>query len=288
MNEISLSQAVDLFARTTRDASAADLERPWAWGDYDSEGVRFAHFRVYEELRALAISIAAARAVAGRTPTQAHLILTQYHVAFCDLRAALLGLSDDDASRAPADGEWPIKQVVAHIAGADIGFYVAVQHALHRSRAGDSSPAPIPGDAWDALIGLDEQSFDAVMSGPWSDLLAYHQFFHQRILDDFSPITEDELDLLSKYWENQPMSIRFRLGRFDSHMRQHTVQIDKTLITLGRAPGEAPRLLRLIYAALGEVEGAGIGAPDILTKLSAPAAQAIHAKAIELAAILST
>jgi len=286
MDAISLAQAVETFDQTTRSANEADLERSWAWGDYDSEGVRFAHFRTYEELRSLAVTIADVRAVSGHAPTQAQRILAQYHTAFCDMQAALIGLSAADAERAPADGEWPIRQVVAHIAGADVGFYVAIRHALDRSRAGDNTPAPIPVDVWEALIGLDEPSFDAVMSGHWSDLLSYQQFFHQRILTDFSTITDAELDLPSKYWENQPMSVRFRLGRFDSHLRQHTVQIDKTLIAIGHAPTEARRLLRLIYAALGEAEGASLGAPDIIAQLSVPVAHSINAKAVELAAIL--
>jgi uncharacterized protein YfiM (DUF2279 family) len=288
MDEISLAQAVEQFTQTTQGASEVDLARPWAWSDYDSEGVRFAHFRAYEELRALAVSIAHARAVAGRAPTQTQRILAQYHAAFCDMQAALIGLSAEDADRTPAEGEWPIRQVVAHMAGADIGFYVAIQHTLNRSRAGDHTPAPIPADVWEELIGLDEPSFDAVMSGQWADLLSYYQLFHQRILNDFSTIVDGELDMLAKYWENQPMPIRFRLGRFDSHLRQHTVQIDKTLIALGRAPSEAQQLLRLIYAALGEAEGTGIGALGIAAELSTSVAQFISAKAVELAAILNT
>lgn len=55
------------------------------------------------------------------------------------------------------------------------------------------------------------------------------------------------------------MTVEFRLHRLDSHLRQRTVQIDLLLETLGRPPGEAKCLLRLVYAALAEVEGVIIG-----------------------------
>src|SRR3712207_6856353 len=43
------------------------------------------------------------------------------------------------------------------------------------------------------------------------------------------------------------LPLRFRLHRFDSHLRQHTIQAGKTLEGIGRAPSEAKRLLQLIY-----------------------------------------
>ncbi len=51
----SLAQSVETFAYLTQSLTDADLDRAWAWGDYESEGVRFAFFRVYEELRTLAV-----------------------------------------------------------------------------------------------------------------------------------------------------------------------------------------------------------------------------------------
>ena len=66
----------------------------------------------------------------------------------------------------------------------------------------------------------------------------------------------EELALPSMYWEEYQLSLRFRLHRFDSHLRQHTVQVDKALVEIGQAPTEARRLLRLIYAALAAAFGA--------------------------------
>lgn len=284
--ELSLVQAIKRFTQVTLDAGEADLTRSWAWGDYDSEGVRFAFFRTYEELRELAYSITQERMATNRAPTLAQRMLATYHAAFYDMQAALMGLSHNDVEREPSAGEWSVHLIVAHITSADVGFYVAVRHALDRWRAGDRTPAPVPAEVWEALIGLDEQSFANIIGGPWDDLRSYQQFFHQRVIDEFSSITDGELDLLSQYWETTPMSLRFRLGRFDSHLRQHKVQIDKALTALNLAPGEARNLLRLIHVALADVEGAGFGAQEIEAKLAPEYAAAIARRTDELAAIL--
>jgi hypothetical protein len=55
----------------------------------------------------------------------------------------------------------------------------------------------------------------------------------------------------------------FRLHRFDTHLREHTNQLEKTLRALTLAPNESKMLLRQLYAALAEVEGMRIGAEDV-------------------------
>ena len=58
-----------------------------------------------------------------------------------------------------------------------------------------------------------------------------------------------------------PVSIGFRLGRYGSHIREHTVQVDKTLAILRREPTEAERLVRTILATYGRLEALVIGRP---------------------------
>ena len=106
-----------------------------------------------------------------------------------------------------------------------------------------------------------------LMDRPAGELLAYHTDLHRRILAEFCLIRETEIDLPSFYWEDEPYPLRFRLGRFESHLRQHTIQIDKTLTALGRLPGEPLRLVRMVYAALAEAEGARLGAESLGAEL---------------------
>ena len=287
MFETSLGRAVQHFASVTLPVSDSELDREWAWGAYDSEGVRFAFFRTYEELSELAAKTLAERAVKGLGLSAAHWILAQYHAAYRDLQAVLLGLGPDEAEQAPAEGEWPVRRVVAHIVGADLGFYVVVRYALDRHRTGDGRPAEIPDEAWDTILGQEVSSIEAILDGPLAGIQAYHQSLHERVLGEFAGISEEELAAPSVYWEGQEMSLRFRLHRFDSHLRQHIVQIEKTCTAIGHPPSEAERLLRLIYSALAGAEGATIGAWNVGAGLRDEVAGGISARADEIAEILA-
>jgi hypothetical protein len=69
------SEVLD-FTELTRNLPDAELNKPWDWRGYE-EGVRFAHFRVYEELRWLAASL---RPVVRLTAAQQALV--QNHAAY--------------------------------------------------------------------------------------------------------------------------------------------------------------------------------------------------------------
>jgi len=107
------------------------------------------------------------------------------------------------------------------------------------------------------------------------------------VLLELADISEEELNVPSMYWEDYEMSLRFRLHRFDSHLRQHIVQVDKTLEGIGHSPNESRRLLRLIFSALGETEGATIGAWDVAEELRREVAETITERADEIAGILA-
>ena len=55
-------------------------------------------------------------------------------------------------------------------------------------------------------------------------------------------------------WAGMPVDIDFRLGRWASHIREHTVQLDKTLDWLVYSPTEPARIVRGIHAAWGRLE----------------------------------
>lgn len=283
----SLAHAVERFAEVTQGVPNPDLDREWGWGAYDAEGVRFAFFRTYEDLRELAASTAAERMAHGPAMSTAQRILAQVHAAYRDLQAALLGIGSDDADRAPAAEEWPLRQIVAHIIGAELGFFAVAKYALDGHRGSNWRPAKIPDEAWEPLFGEDIALIEARLDGPLAGMQSYHEAFHERIVREFAGIAEEELALPSIYWEGYELSLRFRLHRFDSHLRQHTVQIDKTREKIGRTPNEAQRLLRLIYAALAEAEGATIGAWEIGAELWQGTAETIATRTDAIAAIVA-
>jgi hypothetical protein len=255
MFDARLTHTVENFAALLLPLSEKDLEREWRWKDHDEEGIRFACFVTLQELRHLAVTLSRLRS--KLTPAQ-H-ILSQYHAAYMDLQAALLGLSREDVEKTPAQGEWSVRQVYSHILGTDIGFTSVVRYALESHRAGLWKPERMSDDDEIRIIGMSEEEYRTLTGGPLDGMLAYHGGFHPAIIEEFGKITDKELDLPSTFWEETRFPIQHRLHRYEAHFTQHTIQIDKTLVAIGQAPSESKRLIRKIYAALAEAEGMMIG-----------------------------
>lgn len=283
MFDTRLSQAVDDFAALMLPVSQTDLEHEWVWKDHDEEGIRFACFVTLQDLRDLAVRLAAIR---PRQTTAQH-ILCQYHAAYTDLQAALLGIPDDVAERAPAEGEWPVQRAYAHLLGTDINFSIVVRYALERHRAGTWTPERYSDADADRLAGITDEEYLALIKRPLSEMRAYHQGLHRGIVEEFSRITDPELDLPSTFWEDTRFPIRHRLHRYEAHFVQHTVQIEKTLAALGQAPTETKLLLRRIYAALAEAEGTLIGAEKMDDAAILETASSISERTREIQSLLS-
>jgi hypothetical protein len=252
-----LKEAVAAFTREALLLTDEDLERAWQWGEYD-EGLRFAFCRVYETLRKLAADLAGHRQAAGAAPTRAQSILAQYNAAYRDLQAVLLPVDDALAEKRYNESEWSVRIVLRHIVETDLSFQTVNEDALTRRRLGELNPPRLTEADWEAL----EKShpyFKVAEQGPASALVEVHQQIHERVIRTYTNATEEELETLVWFWESTPMPLWFRLHRFDSHLRQHTLQVEKTLEQLGCRPDEVQRLLRYIFNAQAEVEGAQLG-----------------------------
>lgn len=250
-----LAKAVEEFSSLLLPISEQDLEYKWVWKDHDEEGIRFAFFVTIQELRQLAVMLAAKR----KPVTQAQHILGQYHKQYVDLQAAIFGLSEEEAKHAPAEDEWSVHRVYAHIFSADINFSIAIRYALENHRVGKWTPERMSDEEETRLAGISDEEFTALTHGSFEGLLAYHRELHPKIIQEFSIITDDELEFPSTFWEDTRFPIRHRLHRYEAHLIQHTVQIDKTLVAIGQSPSETKRLVRFLFAALGEVDANLIG-----------------------------
>ncbi|HEX9617774.1 MAG TPA: DinB family protein [Anaerolineales bacterium] len=281
MPELSLFQSVEQFAEVAHPLSDADLETRWVWEDYD-EGIRFAFFRTYEQLRQLAADLVVQRGQAGPPFSSAERALAVYYAAYRDLQALMTGVSDEQARVPPAEGEWPLVTIVDHVVEATRGFFAVISYTLQGIRAGESKPRELSEESWIAFWAGDDYR-QASESGKLSELLAYYERMHRRVLRELGDISEDEIYLPSVYWETNPMTVQFRLHRFDSHLRQHTIQVEKALDALGGPPSEARRLLRLIYAALAEAEGALLNAPGTGLERQQEVARQIVERSAEIA-----
>jgi hypothetical protein len=265
--------------------SDADLDHDWAWR-YHSEGVRFALLGTYHELRDLAVEITAGRAGAGRPITIAQHTLAQYHAAYWDLLAVMLGVEDAILDTPPAEGEWPPRRILEHVIGADALFFTLVHFARVQHRRGDS-PRNIKREDFEALITTEEEFDQHMAEEGLAGILSFYDGLHQRIMSELASLSDEELNAPSLYWEGEPLSIRYRLHRFDAHLRQHTIQMVKTLAAVGPEWTEAKQLLRTVYNALAEVEGALLDNWDFMLERQQEIVAEIEARAMEIASVMS-
>jgi hypothetical protein len=119
-----------------------------------------------------------------------------------------------------------------------------------------------------------------------AEMRAFHEGLRERALTEFADMSDAELDGPSIWWEGEAYNLEYRIRRFDAHLRQHTIQAEKTLEMIGRPPNESKRLLRLIYSALADVENMTIGVAGIDLEKRRTLAEQICARADDVAMLV--
>jgi uncharacterized damage-inducible protein DinB len=274
---VTVTQAVERLVKASVHLSDADMGRTYVWEEYDDDGLRFALLTAHHQLRDAAAQVAAARLRAGQPFTEAQRILAQVHEAYRDLSGALAGTSEGEIDAPPPDEQWPLREVLKHMLDAEYGFLAAILAALDAVRAGRPSEP-------DEVAFKSHRRPGEDPSGSRADALNALFRSHATILRALDRVTDAELDTPSFFWEDRGYPIRFRMHRFEEHMRQHTIQVDKTLVALGHPPTEAERLVRNIYLALGQVESVSAGSAAGRDALDGCAAS-IDAIAVEVTRI---
>ena len=166
-----------------------------------------------------------------------------------DLIGVLAPLTASELDADPGDAQWTIRQTVAHA--------ISVQHAYavwtgwwrtQGIRPGETLPTAVPDDLGDPAY--DE---DVAGDGTPDEIRARLHRAQDEAAAGLIDMTTDELGLAAR-WSGLPVTVGFRQARWSSHLIEHTVQVDKTLMWLGRQPSEVERLVRLVAAAWGRLE----------------------------------
>ena len=213
---------------------------PWFGYLHDPRSVA-----LYLELRLWAES---ARLFSARANTRAVEIARIHHRAYRDLTGALVGIDAQTFDQPPADGEWPVRTVVNHITIAELAFTRLIDWAVQRQRRGNGMPMEMPTDEVEAR----HAEIDA--AGLMEDVMATYASIHQEAIDATNHLSGSDLEAVGVWWEGYPVTVWFRMHRYAAHLREHTIQIDKTLAALEQSPTESERLARGIHLALADVE----------------------------------
>ena len=230
------------------------MERDWRWraSDTDDIELRYGFYAIHERLEAAAGSIVVGRAGAfeGALPIgPAVPALGAMTAARWDLHGVLAPLGDATLDADPGGGEWTVRQTLGHIVSGQLSyswlnaFFLANPVAVGAAEYpgdGDLPPEPTEEELGAGTLAEVRERFDRI---------ADHAAVAVAALDPTSMS-------LGARWSELHVSIDFRLGRYGSHIREHVVQVEKTLAMLRREPTEAERLVRLDPGDLRPPRGA--------------------------------
>jgi hypothetical protein len=246
-------------ARTALASAAADylaipdaaMTTRWLWNGQDhGDGVRYGIYRGAETVEVAAAELEAALAGASARPAGA-VRVAPATVARWTLQGRLAALDDSFLDLVPRDGEWTVRQTLAHTIDGQRSYGWFTRWWLSQP-LGEDRPAR-PTDEAERASERDLPGETAEGRGTLAEIRSRLD----EVLDEwamrYADLDESAL-AADASWSGIRVDIDFRLGRWASHIREHTVQLDKTLDWLGYEPSEAARIVRDLYAAWGRLE----------------------------------
>ena len=254
-------------ARRTLGAVVADilaipesaLARPWAWIGGGEEEVRYGPYRVHELFERAEVDARRAlsrRALDGGLAAD---LIAPADAARWDLHGVLLSLSGADLDADPGGGEWSVRRTLGHVINGQRAYGWATAWWQAKGYAlDDPGLPPTPPD--EVYTGLPDED-GSEMAGSLDDLRARLDDILDLSAERLAGLPEERLAFATR-WSGFAVTVGFRIGRWSSHLREHTIQVEKTLAMLGRVPSEPERLARLALAAYGRAEAVVFGQPD--------------------------
>ncbi len=236
--------ALELLQRVADES----LERPWEWGGGELD-VRYGFYRAYE-------TIADARATLrstsrdGRGPGgAAWALVAPVAQTRWSLNGLLSGLDDSVLDSDPGNDEWTVRQTLAHIVSGQRGY--AWYTAWWVDRRELSAAGDFPPRASDDDFVIPEEEEEG--RGTLAQIRQRFDDVVDLTLPTFGTLSEDEMASPAR-WSGLAVDARFRMVRWASHIREHTIQVEKTLGFLGRPITEVDRLVRLVADEYGRLE----------------------------------
>jgi hypothetical protein len=237
---------------------ASTLEREWAWIGGGEEAVRYGIYRVQELFERAEIDASQNLRSSGRDGGLAAALIAPADAARWDLHGVLAPLGDADIDAGPGAGEWSIRRTLGHVLNGQRAYGWSTAWWQERGFALDDPDLPPSlGDAFWAELPDEE---GAEQAGSLDEIRARLDAILDLSAERLAGLPEEHLEYGAR-WSGFAVPVSFRLGRWSSHIREHTIQAEKTLAMLGRSPTEPERLVRLTLAAYGRAEAVVFGQP---------------------------
>jgi hypothetical protein len=257
-----------------RTIGDADLPRPWPWKGGSEEEIRYGFYRIGESLELAGIEAQARIRAAGIERGRAADRIAQATAARWDLQGLLLPLPDPAWDADPGNREWTVRQTMAHVIGTQRHYGVVTAWWQAQAYAAEDPMLPpvTPDAAYEDL-----PSEEAEGAGTSSEVRDRLDDVVDRSSEALGGLPVERLGFGAR-WSGFAVDIDFRLGRWSSHIREHTVQVEKTLAMIDHRPTENDRLVRLLLAAWGRAEAVVHGALDADDAASLLATAAANAR----------
>lgn len=188
-----------------------------------------------------------------------------------DLRVLLLAIDAPIASSEPKPEEWTIAQAMDHMLGSQEFWNILFYLWLEQARRGEQLAFRHRGEE----IRARSSGGDELVTEPEAlieelDELVEHACRNVVDIEALGLLHEPEVGFNRG---PNPVPLAYYPRRWAAHLREHTVQVEKSLAWLGREPTEQQRIARVTAGALGELEAAWwrAGRPSGLEDALAPA-----------------
>lgn len=233
----------------------AALIRHWSWKGDSEEQVRYAAYRAAEAMELAELEARSLMAAGEATETRAARAIGPATAARWDLHGVLHPLDGALLDADPGSDQWPIRTVLGHTISSQRGYAwgsswwqaqgFSIDDPQLPKRVPEEIGKALPKDRDEAQGSLAEVSrnLDAIL-----DLSA------ERLAG-----LPDERSAYGARWAGFAVTVGFRFGRWSSHIREHTIQVEKTLAMVGHQQPEPARLVRNLLAAYGRAEATVFG-----------------------------
>lgn len=193
----------------------------------------------------------------GWRSNQARRIVRSLALTRAQVRAAIVGLSDEEFDKPAGPGEWAVRQALEHVMNNERQFHVDAEWAISRLHSSEELPLQKPGDRQGS------GALPAPIPGGLEMVLEALEEVRDQTAALVARLTDEDL-AAPAVWVGAPVDVRFLALRRAAHEREHVVQIHKTMRAIGRAHSEAELILAQAEVARGAVEGVFLGVPDEL------------------------
>ena len=260
---ISARSNVLAAGKTLLDLPESSLSGEWKWIGGSEQEVRYGAYRAAEALERAESTSRVILAAEEGNETQAARIVGPATAARWDLHGLLLSIDEAALDADPGGGEWTIRLTMGHIISGQRAYgWGTAWWVANPFETGDPGlPLGIPEEIWATLP--DEATTEA--EGSIDELGTRLDQVLDLTTERLAGLSDERLQLAAR-WSGFPVDVGFRLGRWSSHIREHAIQIEKTMAMLGIVPDESRRLARHVLAAYGRAEATVFGRrPDAVT-----------------------